>query len=280
MSNESPPSWAADLVRAIQLPNEAQRVAPGDLFAAVVPEGATLARLGADDPETRYRAGLPPIMPSGSPVFIDVASFASYINKHGQEGRTEIYADITTHRVAAFLDWHLDGSSPGWGTHRATLNFRRDPAWLKWDEIDGERLSQEAFVDFLEDQREDIIRPTAAEVMEACANLEVTTSCQFSSAIRLADGTRQFRYSEDQKTGSVTVPTSITLKLSPFDLLPAYEVGARIRTSIKDQKLTFKVILDRPHLVIQDAIKHACEEIADKTGLTVFYGTPSAPVYK
>lgn len=271
------PTWAHALVEAIQLPREVQALTIGEQYAAIVPNGATVERLNPGDDFDRERAGLAPVRPSGNPYFFNTDSFIAYVEKHSVLGKTEIYADQEKRQIIAVFDWHCE-SGPNWGVHRATLRFQSDPDWQAWVKVDRRAMSQQEFAEFLEDQREDIVSPSAATVMEACANLEVTTSASFSSRIRLADGTTAFSYSEDQKTGQIKVPQVIKLKLSPFIGLPSFQVDARIRTSIKDQKLTFKVLLDRPHKVIEQAIDEEVSRINEHTDIVVFYGTPSNPL--
>jgi uncharacterized protein YfdQ (DUF2303 family) len=272
------PTWAHALVEAIQLPREVQPLKIGEQYAAIVPNGATVEMLQPGSEFDRERAGLAPVRPSGNPFFDDTDSFVRYILKHGNDA-SEIYADTQRQTIVAVLDWHDD--EPGWGVHRATLKFRPDPDWQAWGKIDRRPMSQQEFAEFLEDQRWDIVTPSAAAVMEACSNLDVTTSAAFSSRTRLSDGTIALSYSEDQRTGQVKVPQTITLKLYPFSGSELYEVHARIRTSIKDQKLTFKVLIDRPHKVVETAIETEINKISEavlKLGVSVFNGLAPSPL--
>lgn len=270
------PSWAADLVAAIQLPHQAQTLRIGEQYAAVVPAGATVQTLNPGSDDERERAGLAPVRPRGTAHFAEAKSFAQYISKH-KATNTEIYVDIDSHKAEAILDWHGD-TGPGWGVHRAVLHFWMDKAWREWKDKNRQTMSQTQFAEFLEDNRDDIVSPAAASVMEACSNLHVTTSASFSSKVNLADGTTAFSYTEEQKSGQVKVPQEITLQLSPFQGVQPYAVTARIRTAIKDQKLTFKFIMDRPHLIIENAVKAEIAKIEVQTGLTVFYGVAPQPL--
>lgn len=277
-NDHSPPTWAADLIRAVQLPQQLQLIEPGQILVAAVPDGASLQELRFDDDSARYAAGMQPLRPTGNPLFLDGESFIAYLNKHKQDTHTELYADLSAGKVQAVIDWHAGASQPCWGVHRPILKFNPDPSWKRWNAVDRKLFSQQEFAEFLEDQRDDIVKPSAAEVMEACANLDITTTASFTSRVRLDNGTTQFVYSEDQRTGALQVPTQITLKVSPYDRLPPYAVTARIRTALREQKLTFKVILDRPDLVECAAIEEVCSTIATKTGCAMFYGTPSQPL--
>lgn len=276
-ADDAIPTWAHALVEAIQLPREVQPLRIGEQYAAVVPAGATVEKLSPGSDEDRERAGLAPVRPRGNSYFFNTDSFIAYVNKHSISGKTEIYADQEKRQIVAIFDWHCE-SGPNWGVHRATLRFQPDPDWHAWVRVDRRAMSQQEFAEFLEDQREDIVSPSAAAVMEACANLEVTTSATFQSRVRLSDGTMAYSYSEDQKTGQVKIPQEIKLKLSPFIGLPFFQVDARIRTSIKDQKLTFKVLLDRPHKVIEQAVDEEVIRINEETDIVVFYGIPSDPL--
>lgn len=272
------PTWAHALVEAIQLPKEVQPLKIGEQYAAIVPNGATVETLQLGDSYDRERAGLAPVRPSGNPFFDDTDSFVRYILKHGNDA-SEIYADTQRQTIVAVLDWHNE--EPGWGVHRATLKFRPDPDWQAWGKIDRRPMSQQEFAEFLEDQREDIVSPSAASVMEACTNLQVTTSAAFSSRINLSDGTTAFSYAEDQRTGQVKIPQVIKLKLCPFFGSEPFEVEARIRTLIKDQKLTFKVLIDRPHKVIDAAMETEINKISEAVlllGVSVFNGLAPSPL--
>lgn len=272
------PTWAHALVEAIQLPREVQPLKIGEQYAAIVPNGAMVEMVHPGCVRDRERAGLAPVRPSGNPFFDDTNSFIRYVLKHG-ESSSEIYADSQRQTIVAVLDWHDE--QPGWGVHRATLKYRPDPDWQAWGKIDRKPMSQQEFAEFLEDQREDIVSPSAASVMEACTNLQVTTSAAFSSRINLSDGTTAFSYSEDQKTGQVKIPQAIKLKLYPFSGSDPYEVHARIRTSIREQRLTFKVLIDRPHKVIEAAIETEINKISEAVlslGVSVFNGLAPSPL--
>lgn len=270
-------TWAHALIEAIQLPPEVQPLRIGEQYAAIVPNGATVEMLRPGDDSVRERAGLAPVRSAGHSTFFDSESFIEYIKKHKSAESTEVYADQKGQQIVAVFDWHC-ASGPNWGLHRATLLFQPDPDWQAWAKNDRRAMSQQDFAEFLEDQREDIVQPAAATVMEACTNLEVTTTAAFSSRVRLSDGTIAFSYSEDQKTGQVKIPQMIKLKLSPFTGLPSFQVDARIRTLIKDQKLTFKVLLDRPHKVIEEAIKEEVLKINEQTDIIVFSGIAPSPL--
>ncbi len=270
------PTWAHALVEAIQLPRGVQPLKIGEQYAAVVPNGAKVEMLCPGDDWVRERAGLAPVRPWGHPTFFDSESFIEYIKKHKSES-TEVYADSQRQQIVAVFDWHC-ASGPNWGLHRATLKLQPDPDWQAWLKVDRQPMSQQAFAEFLEDQREDITSPSAATLMEACANLDVTTSASFTSRIRLSDGTVAFSYSEDQRNGQIKIPQEIKLKLSPFSGFSFFQVNARIRTLIKEQKLTFKVLLDRPHKVIEDAIKDEVLNINEQTNIIVFSGSAPSPL--
>lgn len=246
----------------------------GQPYAAVLPPGATLETIQPGSCDERERAGLLPVRPRGYPKFFETETFVSYVLKHCQHGQTEIYANPEGGKIIAVLDWHSK-EVPGWGMHRATLEFRTAVEWKEWITINKKTLTQEEFLIFLEENRADIITPSAASIVEACNNLQVTTEATFSSRLNLADGTTAVAYSENNKAGQVKVPAEITLQLSPFQGIKPWKVVTKIYTRIKSQKLSFQIVLDRPYAIIESTMISQSKIIEEQTNIKVFYGIPS-----
>jgi uncharacterized protein YfdQ (DUF2303 family) len=234
--------------------------------------------------------GMSPNAKTGTYLFSDVDSFCQYVNDHGSTKGTHIYADCKTWKVTAVLNDHGRGNVDedddcvaGWGDHRAILGLEFSDSWKRWTAKDRAPLSQADFADFLEDQTPDIATPPAADLLEVATTLHATTGANVKAATRLDNGQVQFRYEETietraGKSGTLTIPTRITLGLEPFVGSIRYQVEARRRYRISTANVNFTVILDRPEDVLRHAFKESIEKIAESIDCvtTVLLGSPAA----
>lgn len=216
---------------------------------------------------------------TGSTSVRDVPSFATYWSKHA-DVNSEVYAHRDSRTVVAVLDAH-EAATARWGQHRLVLGFQFSTAWKAWTSFDGQQMPQEAFAEFLEDNRADIVEPAAAEMLEIASSLQASTKAEFQSGIQLSNGQRKLSYVEDTtakagQRGDLTIPTEIALGIRVFEGADlADRVTARFRYRINAGKLTLHYKLDRPADVITAAFEAAVNELADACDTTVLRGTPA-----
>lgn len=209
----------------------------------------------------------------------DVPSFATYWSKHA-DSDSEVYASRENRSVTAVLDANkADGAR--WGQHRLTMQLQYSTAWKAWTAVDGTPMPQEAFAEFLEDNRADIVEPAAAEMLEIASSLSASTKAEFQSGITLSNGQRKLSWVEDTSAragtrGDLTIPTEIRLGIRVFEGAEFAEpVIARFRYRINNGKLSLHFKLDRPADVISAAFEAAVNELADACDTTVLRGTPA-----
>lgn len=212
----------------------------------------------------------------------DIDSFAAYWAKHADAG-SDIYADRDSRTITAVLDAH---NGPGvddgarWGQHRAVYTATYSHQFATWLDGNDMSMTQEAFAEFVEDNRADIFHPAAADMLEIVQTLEGTTRATWTAGIRLANGSRKLVWAEetDAKAGTggdLAIPTELTLRMPVFDRAAvADEVTARFRYRITSGKLTLLYKLDRPTDVVTAAFEHLVADVADKTGHLVLRGAP------
>jgi uncharacterized protein YfdQ (DUF2303 family) len=223
----------------------------------------------------------------------DAASFAAYVNHHAEPG-TALFgrATLTGGSFEGIVDYHEGNavlsadleataaraeSRPAWGNHRVKYLLQATPEWTRWLTQNGQLLSQQQFAEFLEDNRADIQKPTALEMMEIATTLQMNTGVAFGSSVRLSNGQVQLSYVEtvEQKAGqggNMLVPTEFEVALQPFVGAPRYAVKARLRTKCVNRAVQFTYLLDRPHKVIETAFADARVGIEKLTGLRVNLG--------
>lgn len=219
----------------------------------------------------------------------DIASFVQYYRKHSDPD-SEVYVDIRAGVITAVLDAHeaTGGDAGGdagmgaarWGEHRLVLTLARTDAWKRWAGHDRQLIKQAEFADFVDDNRADIRRPSAAEMLELVQHFQTQKKVTFNSAIVLANGDRRLTFTEETEAGAgargdLVVPSTLELGIAPFDDSEPYIVQARFRYRIQGGGLFMGFLLDNADDIIKDAVKTVVTRLQDELGITVMRGVPA-----
>lgn len=217
----------------------------------------------------------------------DVDSFCAWVNERKLPG-SRVYA-TNNHsqgvQFVAVLDDTISAEAPQWGDWRAQYNPLVSPEWQIWNGLNGKRGAQKDFAEFVESNIDDVFssgahEPAGAVLLELANVLHATLKAEFSSAVRLSNGTTQLRYSETMQatggSGSLEVPEMFFLSIPVFQRGPNYKVAARLRYRVQGSSLSIGYDLVRPHKIIEAAANDIIERITDKTALPLFMGTPAA----
>lgn len=228
-----------------------------------------------------------PTSPRGVFRFGAVHSFCDYVAAHSNPGDPDACTYISPNpgaeRVAVcVLDDHHIGE-PGWGRHVATLDLDLDPAFKAWRKADGVLMAQAEFAEFIEDHLPEITDPDGATLLEIVSTITASSSIQFLSAERLADGTRKFTWSEDQTAtagtaGELEIPEAFTIAAPVYLHSGPVTLTARLRYRIGQGGLRIGLKLDRP----DDALLTARQEITDTIHANlgdrpIYVGVPATP---
>lgn len=256
------------VIEAGGLIGDAKTAPDGVIPYAVVPEGATV-----EDLERLLPA---PVRPRSDVTAKSTDTLSAYINRYKTEN-TVIFGDQQDFKLVGIIDYHpVKGAA--WASHRAHYAAPRSLEWQTWRGAHKKSMSQADFAQFIEDNIVDIRAPAGAEILEVSRSLQAKKSVEFASAIRLADGAQEFTYSETvngtTSKGKVKVPEEFTLGIPVFFGGPLYEVRARLRYRINEGKLALWYDLYRPEHIEQDAFEAICTDVAEKTGIDVWQGTP------
>lgn len=263
----------ADLATAAADPCE---VEPGHLYVVMGPDGPVTLDYTGD----KYRDA--PQRMTGTTTVRDVASLVALWRKYGADDISEVYADRDRLTVTVVFDAHNPAvDAPGWCQHRAILQLKHSSAWTAWKGADGREMSQAAFAEHLEDNRADISRPTAAEMLEVAQSIQAVSKVDFASGFRLVDGQRRLTYTETIESkagqrGELAIPAEIVLRLPVFNgATVGDELVARFRHRIADGQLRLSYRLDRPDDVVDAAFAGVVAEVAEQCATTVLMGTPA-----
>jgi len=286
---EGPRHDTDSIIEAARLGVELTDLHLGEVYAAPQADGsvkvidlATTEHLNRLDAIAK-RKGLAPERKTGHAQVADTRSFGMYVNDHQISGQTTLWGDRQQGRILAVFNGHGVSAEgmPDWGDHRATLTMQKTAEWVDWNNASGPVWSQEAFAEFLEGHLAEIVEPDGAQLLEVATSLQAHIGATMKSAIRLDSGQVQVAYEETieasaGKAGKLTIPTRLTLALTPFEGGEPYKVEARFRYRLANGTLKLGVILDRPDDILRAAFADVVKKVEDDTSITVFYGTPPA----
>lgn len=236
--------------------------------AVIVPYGFTVSHMEPlDKPLSRIKA---------SHDFHDAQSFITYVNEFNA-GATLIFAEQDRTQITAVLDYHKSDRTPDYCGHIAKCVLPHSEQWLAWAGIDGKEVPQALFAEFIEENALDIYEPDSATVLEVAKSLSIKSTVEFDSAVNIANGTTQLRWSEKQDgkgRGDIEVPQKIKLGLPVFQGGDLVEVWAFLRTRIKDGKLSFIVKMHRREMIRNEEFNRVVAKVGEGTGVTPLFGRP------
>lgn len=227
----------------------------GGIPTVVVPEGYDLKELETSlNAPTRFR---------GVTKLRDVKSFVSIINEFKGDS-TKLYGTVNPPAFVAVFNVHSQKAGPGWGDHRATYDCPLSVEWKTWTTKNKQPMVQADFAQFVEDNLPDLL--DGATMLEISRTLEAKKKVNFASGIRLADGQNEFTYEEQVEgtagKGKFKVPEVFELGIAVFEGGPLYKVTARLRYRIGEGgKLSLWYDLERPHKILEDAVKAVWTDI-------------------
>lgn len=235
--------------------------------------------------DLRDRELVRPRRKTGRLTVDDVPSFLHYYGRHADED-TETYVNVEHGVITAVLNAHQaintelePDDTARWGDHELTLRLAQTPEWVAWTGMDRTFLTQQKFAEFIDDNRADIRKPAAAEMLEVVQQFQALQKVTFKSATILSNGDRRLLYSEETEAGAgangqLVVPAELELGIAPFEDSEPYAVKARFRYRIQNGALYMGFLLDNADDVRKDAVKTVVAKIQEELKVTVMRGTP------
>ena len=250
----------------------AEPVTPtGDSRFVVIPEGYKV-----EDIERFLKA---PARARGTITAETPEAFVAYYNRFCATDASLIFACTEHFKVSGIIDWHEPKKDPGFAEHRVIYEAPRSDEWKVWTAMDGRPMSQHDFSVFLENNVKDIQEPDGADVLEVAQQLEVKKSVQFSSALRLSDGQREFTFNEtvdgSTRRGQMKIPEEFTLGIPVSIAGELKAVTARLRYRIDDGMLKLWYDLAQADAVAREAFGEVVEKIESDVETPVLMASPS-----
>jgi uncharacterized protein YfdQ (DUF2303 family) len=240
-----------------------QKAGEGGLYA-IVPPGGMFHDLEALLPT--------PVYAKASVKARTVASLIDYANGH-KTTATAIFADVETGRVEVVIDYLTADNKPAHKAQRCVYDAPFSEEWKRWSAISGKQQTQESFALFVEENRDDVVTPDGATMLELAKTLDAKKKVTFKSGIRLDDGTVDLAFTDETVAsgggigGKIAIPTEIELGVPVFYGGDRYKVKAFFRYRIIEGKLVMWVDLHRvKHIrdaAFGDIIKAVSDAVAD-----------------
>lgn len=261
MDQESNMRQTASVPKEAIIPGFSREVVPGKV--AVVHEDCKLTDL------TRYEAAPPRHM--GAVRLYTLEELVNHI-QHRPESKASVF--VGQQHVRAVYNYGTTTEGPGWGDDVAEFPLVKTPDWQNWTGGNNRVMEQEQFLDFLEDNMQNVVVPDGVTLLELVANFRMQTKVTYQSCYRTSDGQQQLEYQEDNgKSEDMRLPTELLLHLPVIqgaESMTTYEMKARLRLRVDKEthRLTFKYILVRPDIPERNAIADIAKWLREQESIT------------
>lgn len=218
-----------------------QKAGDGGLYA-IVPNGGVFHDLEHLLPT--------PVYAKASVTARTVQSLVDYTAGH-KTAATAVFADVESGRVQAVIDYIALDNAPAHKAQRCIYDAPFSEEWKRWNAISGKQQNQEAFALFIEENRDDVVTPDGATMLELAKTLDAKKKVTFKSGIRLDDGSVDLSFTDETTAagagigGKLAIPTEIELGIPVFYGGDRYKITAFFRYRIIEGKLVMWVDLHR-----------------------------------
>lgn len=207
-----------------------------------------------------------------------VQSLIDYTKRHKTDA-TAIFADVESGRCQSVIDYIPADNSGAHKAQRCTYEAPFSEEWKRWTAISGKQQTQESFALFIEENRDDVVSPDGATMLELAKTLEAKKKVSFKSGLRLDDGSVDLSYTDETTAagaginGKLVIPTEIELGIPVFFGGDRYKITAFFRYRIVEGKLVMWVDLHRIKHIRDTAFGDIISKIrADLDGVPVYEG--------
>lgn len=215
-------------------------------------------------------------------VTIETAdSLVDYVNRFKVE-ETMLFAEISSNRIVALIDYHASSSADvaiehraDHVAHRVKMELPFSEEWQLWTKISGRLMPQLEFARFIEENGADIRAPDAAELLEAVRDLQAHRKVNFIKAVRTSSDNETFEYQDETKAttkGGIELPTKFKLGIPVYFGEGDTELFAFLRWKVDEGALTLGIQLHRVEHVRQAVFKQIVNDVASRAACPVVFG--------
>ncbi|MFA6102214.1 MAG: DUF2303 family protein [Victivallaceae bacterium] len=210
-------------------------------------------------------------------MLTDPQSYCGYINEQKKES-TRIFATFDTangiYLFKAVIDYHGVTDKPAdWCAHVVSLKLGLSDQFKAWKAINGKMFGQQAFAEFLKDNRLDIITPDNATIVELVEELEATVNQRVNGRTPTNKG-MAIGFEQDVQTNrqgkKVDVPEKITIRVPVFLGMDSFEIECDFKFRTESGLLSFGIRMLAVDKLVRDTVLAAAETIRKETELPVY----------
>jgi uncharacterized protein YfdQ (DUF2303 family) len=221
----------------------------------------------------------------------DQASFIAYINRYKTEA-TQLFAEPGflsggTAKMQAVMDYHRaaangtgektdkdsKSTNANYTAHVANFVPRYSEAWTRWQAATKEPMEQAELAEFIEENRADIVDPSAAQMLDIVRTFKVKKDSEYDSLTYQADGAVKLHYSERvQQQGSTLFPEKLAIGIPVYFRGEVFKVGVFARFKLGGGKVRFQLKLDRDDVIEDEAFKAMIETVTGAVGIGAYLG--------
>lgn len=274
--------------QAVDLANRVGSVTEGGISVAITRAGETVVTLErlAELEDARAAA---PRRRKGIAKFAELASFVAHVNRF-KDAHSAIFADIAAPSLTAVLDYHETGAAgaPRWGQHRSVYSLPLSDQWKVWTGADQQKMTQDAFAQFLEDHIDDLRGPVGggmgngedkglpypADMLTMTRNLVLNTKGEYQRKFNPSTGDSTLLCKYENETSSTKIPEAFMLGIPVFTAGVLWPIKARLRLDMTSGRPMFSYALYQPDEIKRQAFDEVRQMAAERTELVVLAGSP------
>ena len=205
-------------------------------------------------------------------VFGDVESWGAYVKAYGTP--VPPYLTWNSKGLRAVLDYHLtvpEGGATGRCQWTATYPFTPSVELVAWQRLaSGTAHGQKAVIEALEDRADDIVEPSAADLLAILRNLRANVSSTATTELD-PDGSVNVSFQQAkvvQGTNKVSLPATFAIAIPVLQGHPTrYALTVRVRPSVDDAAhLTFRFSLPNVERALEDVYAERVGEAKEGLG--------------
>lgn len=224
-------------------------------------------------------------------------SFIDLVNRH-KTSDTVIFASTDWQKpsLTAVIDYHenANGGKADNGKHRIHYEFPLSEEWKAWNAINGEKLQQVEFAEFIEDHIAELSAPDTMEeedfrskfgfkvaypneLVALSRGLQVHTESRVKNNVVLQTGEGEITWDEEHRDAGgnkLNVPGMFILSVPPFFMGDAARIPVRLRYRVQAGAVVWICQLYRPDVHITQQVMRDLERAANETELPHFQGAP------
>jgi len=184
-------------------------------------------------------------------------------------------------QFTAVLDYHEGGKEQKAArtAHTVVYPLPLSQQFSTWLGINGEPMSQNDFIEFIEANKLDVVSPDSASLMELAVNFESKTEVRFASKVDRVTGGRNLIFQEaidaqssSTRQGTIKVPDTMAIRVPILEEGKVFEIKCRLQWLPSNGNLRVVVHLQQYRDVFRHAFKEVRAEIEEALELKILSG--------